>query len=151
MRVLGNSIPPSVEVYPRGEKAEVRLRENPRKIDYELYEYDEYTLMVPDRPGLKQEISANLSEWLKTARSMEYNPRASEALVEQNNSFGAIGINPEAAFVATHDYLVGEFLSVYGNPYEVISPIPDGCSITIGQNVIETTVEHYLDTLKEGK
>lgn len=151
MRVLGNSIPQSVEIYLRGKNAEVRLRENPHKIDYELYEYDEYTLTVHDRPGLEQEISSNLSEWLKTARSMEYNPGASEALVEQNNSFGTIGINPEAAFVATRDYFVGEFLSVYGKPYEVISPIPDGCSITVGQNVIETTVEHYLDTLKEEK
>lgn len=151
MRTQGNSIPTFVEIYLRGKNAEVRLRENPRKIDYNMYEYDEYTLMVPASPGLEQEISANLSEWLKTARSMEYNPGASEALVEQNNSFGTIGINPEAAFVATRNYLVGEFLSVYGNPYEVISPIPDGCSITIGQNVIETTVEHYLDTLKEDK
>lgn len=151
MRVKGNTIPASVEIYLRGENAEVRLRENPRKIDFELYEYDEYTLTVPDRPGLENEIRSKLDEWLKTARSMEYNPGASEALIEQNNSFGTIGINPEAAFVATRDYFVGEFLSVYGKPYEVIFPIPDGCSITIGQNVIETTVEHYLDTLKEDK
>lgn len=151
MRAQGNTIPASVEIYLRGKNAEVRLRENPRKIDFELYEYDEYTLTVPASPGLEQEISANLSEWLKTARSMEYKPGASEAFVEQNNSFGAIGINPEAAFVATRDYFVGEFLSAYGKPYEVISPIPDGCSITTGQNVIETTVGHYLDTLKEDK
>lgn len=79
MRAQGNTMPPSVEVHPRGKNAEVRLRENPREIDFELYEYDEYTLTVPDRPGLEQEISANLSEWLKTARSMEYNPDASAA------------------------------------------------------------------------
>lgn len=77
MRTQGNTIPASVEIYPRGEKAEVRLRENPHKIGYELYEYDEYTLTVPDRPGLENEIRSKLDEWLKTARSMEYNPASS--------------------------------------------------------------------------
>lgn len=77
MRAQGNTIPASVEIYLRGKNAEVRLRENPRKVDYELFEYDEYTLSVPASPGLEQEIIANLSEWLKTARSMEYNPAAS--------------------------------------------------------------------------
>lgn len=77
MRTQGNTIPPFVEVYPRGKNAEVRLRENPRKIDYELYEYDEYTLTVPASPELENEIKSKLSEWLKTARSVEYNTAAS--------------------------------------------------------------------------
>ena len=85
MRIQGNTIPPSAEVYPRGKNAEVRLRENPRKIDYELYEYDEYTLTVPASPGLEPEISENLSEWLKTARSLEVNP-ASSAVHEMEES-----------------------------------------------------------------
>lgn len=77
MRVQGNTIPASVEIYRRGKNAEVRLRENPREVDDELFEYDEYTLSVPASPGLEQEISANLSDWLKTARSTEVNPAAS--------------------------------------------------------------------------
>ena len=37
----------------------------------------------------------------------------------------------------------------YGELYEVISPIAQYVSIIPEQNVIKTTVEHYLDTLKE--
>ena len=91
MRVQGNSFPTPAEVYPRGKNAEVRLRENPRKVDYELYEYDEYTLTVPAHPGLEQEISANLSEWLKTARSLEYNPAASAVHEMEESHLAALG------------------------------------------------------------
>ena len=77
MRVQGNTFPPSVEVYPRGEKAEIRLRENPVEIDPGLYRYDEYVLICRDKPGLGQEIEANFDEWIKTAKALEVDPNSS--------------------------------------------------------------------------
>ena len=107
MRVNGNTMPPSVEVYPRGENAEVRLRENPRKIDYELYEYDEYTLTVHDHPGLEQEISANLSEWLKTARSTEVNPAASTVRAMEEDHLAELGALIEEIYSEDVDMIDG--------------------------------------------
>lgn len=107
MRAQGNTIPPSVEVYLRGKNAEVRLRENTRKIDYELYEYDEYTLTVPDRPGLEQEISANLSEWLKTARSMEVNPDASAVHEMEESHLAELGALIEEIYNEDVDMIDG--------------------------------------------
>ena len=61
----------------------------------------------------------------------------------------SLGIPQEQSFTATRNYLVGSFVGIYGQLYEVIRAIPVHSSILNRQNVIETTVEHYLDTIKE--
>lgn len=70
---------------------------------------------------------------------------------DNKETFGDFGIPSEAEFVTTRNYPMGSFLTVYGEIYETILSIPEGCKILTGQNVIKTTVEHYLDTLKEGE
>lgn len=62
-----------------------------------------------------------------------------------------LGIPQEKDFTATRNYSVDAFIGIYGQLYEVIRSIPSYSSIIPGQNVIKTTVEHYLDTLKEGE
>lgn len=65
--------------------------------------------------------------------------------------FSELGIPQEQDFTATRNYPVDAFIGIYGQLYEVIRSIPQYTSIITGQNVIKTTVEHYLDTLKEGE
>lgn len=62
-----------------------------------------------------------------------------------------LGISKESTFIATRNYSKDSFISVLGDIYEVISAIPVHTSIIVGQNAIKTTVEHYLDTLKESE
>ena len=107
MRAKGNTIPASVEIYLRGKNAEVRLRENPRKIDFELYEFDEYTMTVPDRPGLEQEISENLREWLKTARSTEVNPASSAVREMEEDHLAELGALIEEIYSEDVDMIDG--------------------------------------------
>ena len=80
MRVNGNIYPEiiTVESYlPIPGMAEVRLRENVAQLSDTLYKYDEYTMLMKDSPGLKEEIAANLSGWLTTLRTLEVNENAS--------------------------------------------------------------------------
>ena len=80
MRVQGNVYPESVTVetyLPTIGMVEVRLRENVAQLSDTLYEYDEYTMLMKDSPGLKEEIAANLSGWLTTLRTLEVNENAS--------------------------------------------------------------------------
>lgn len=56
----------------------------------------------------------------------------------------------EQFFVASRNYAAGELVTVQGRLYEVISPIPAGCSIVIGENVVETTLSDYINTRTEG-
>ena len=80
MRVQGNVYPESitVEAYlPTPGMVEIRLRENVTQLADTLYEYDEYTMLMKDSPGLKEEIAANLSDWLTTLRTLEVNENAS--------------------------------------------------------------------------
>lgn len=107
MRAQGNTIPASVEIYRRGKNAEVRLRENPREIGYDLYEYDEYTLTVPASPGLEQEISSNLSEWIKTARSLEVNPAASAVHEMEEAHLAELGALIEEIYTEDVDMIDG--------------------------------------------
>ena len=89
MRVKGNIYPELITVEPylpaRG-KVEVRVRENVKEVTVTdsvtgeavtMYEYDEYVFHVPDKPGLFDEISNNLNDWLATGRSLEVNENAS--------------------------------------------------------------------------
>ena len=89
MRVMGNVYPESVTVetyLPTPGMVEIRLRENVKEVSVIdemtgattiMYEYDEYTIVVPDSPGLKEDIAANLSDWLITLRSLEVDGNAS--------------------------------------------------------------------------
>ena len=89
MRVEGNAIPAAVRVenyMPLPGYVEVRLVENvtgkaatssETGEETTLYEYDEYTLHVKDRDGLRDEIEANLADWLTTGRTLEVNEGAS--------------------------------------------------------------------------
>ena len=80
MRVQGNVYPESitVEAYlPTPGMVEIRLRENVTQLEDTLYAYDEYTTLMKDRPGLKEDITANLSDWLVTLRTLEINENAS--------------------------------------------------------------------------
>lgn len=89
MRVSGNTYPQpiTVESYlPIHGMAEIRLRENVNEVSVTdemtgtttiMYEYDEYTKVVQDSPGLKKDIAANLSDWIITLRSLEVDGNAS--------------------------------------------------------------------------
>lgn len=60
-----------------------------------------------------------------------------------------LGIPQEKSFIATSNHSVGSFISIHDIIYEVISTIIDGCTIIIGQDVIEVPIEYYLEKLKE--
>ena len=89
MRVMGNICPQSItveEYIPISGMAEIRLRENVKEVSVTdettgtttiMYEYDEYAKVVPDSPGLKEDIAANISNWLVTLRSLEVDGNAS--------------------------------------------------------------------------
>ena len=80
MRVQGNSAPETVTVetyLPKPGMAEVRLRENVVRLSDTLYEYDEYITQMIDRPGLMEDITANLPDWLTTLRTLEVSENAS--------------------------------------------------------------------------
>ena len=89
MRVRGNISPVtlSVETYlPLEEYVEVRLRENIREVteadpqtetSVTMFEYDEYTFLLKDREGLREDIESNLNDWLVTGRTLEVNESAS--------------------------------------------------------------------------
>ena len=70
---------------------------------------------------------------------------------DDSKRLAELGIPLENGFTASRNYPVESFLGIYGDLYEVIAAIPCNTSIIPGQNVIKTTVEHYLDTLKEGE
>lgn len=89
MRIQGNIYPEvvTVEAYlPTPGMVEIRLRENVKEVSVTdemtdtttiMYEYDEYTKVVPYSPGLREDIAANLSDWLVTLRSLEVDGNAS--------------------------------------------------------------------------
>ena len=89
MRVKGNISPEIllIEPYlPLDGYVEVRLREDIKKVTdtdqqtgiaVPMYEYDEYTFLVKNRSGLRDDIENNLSDWLITGRTLEVNESAS--------------------------------------------------------------------------
>lgn len=95
MRVQGNVYPEAitVEAYlPVPGMAEVRLRENVVQLEDTLYAYDEYTTLMKDRPGLKEDITANLSDWMTTLRTLEVNENAS-ILRDMLEALAILGVN----------------------------------------------------------
>lgn len=69
--------------------------------------------------------------------------------LDQIEQCSNLSIKQENDFIATHNYYKDEYLSVNGNIYKTIYSIPKGCTITINQNVIQSTIQEYLDSLKE--
>lgn len=89
MRVKGNILPNVLDVEPYVPMpgcVEVRLRENMKSVEVAdemsgktltMYEYDEYTFILKDHPNLKDEIQANMADWMTTGRTLEINEGAS--------------------------------------------------------------------------
>ena len=97
MRVQGNVYPEAitVEAYlPVPGMAEVRLRENVAQLEDTLYVYDEYTTLMKDRPGLKEDVTANLSDWMTTLRTLEVNENAS-ILRDMREALAILGVSAD--------------------------------------------------------
>ena len=97
MRVQGNIYPEviTVESYlPVPGMVEIRLRENVTQMEDTLYEYDEYTALMKDRPSLKEDISANLSDWMTTLRTLEVNENAS-ILRDMREALTILGVSAD--------------------------------------------------------
>lgn len=89
MRVRGNLSPNALDIEafaPMPGYVEVRLRENVKSVtvvdemteaEVTMYEYDEYTFHLADKEGLREEIEANLTDWLIAGRTLEINEGAS--------------------------------------------------------------------------
>ena len=89
MRVKGNISPNVLSIEPYAPKAghvEVRLRDNINPIvetddmtgqKISVFEYDEYTFVLPDFEGLRAHMEANMADWLATGRTLEVNQNAS--------------------------------------------------------------------------
>lgn len=80
MRVQGNTSPAPVlvEAYPpKAGTVRLWLRENTVQLSEGLYEYDEYTAILPEKAGLEAEVKENLPSWLETLRNLEVDARAS--------------------------------------------------------------------------
>lgn len=89
MRIRGNISPNALNIEPYAPKAghvEVRLRDNINPIletdemtgqEISMFEYDEYTFVLPDLEGLRERIEANMADWLATGRTLEVNQNAS--------------------------------------------------------------------------
>ena len=89
MRVKGNISPNALNIAPYAPKAghvEVRLRDNINPIvetddmtgqEISMFEYDEYTFVLPEIDGLREHIEANMADWLATGRTLEVNQNAS--------------------------------------------------------------------------
>ena len=80
---------------------ELRLRENVKEVsevdemtetEITMYEYDEYTFLLKDKEGLKEEIEANMSDWLITGRTLEINESAS-IVQDMKAALEILGVN----------------------------------------------------------
>lgn len=104
MRVKGNISPDvlNIEPYrPMNGYVEARLRDNIKSIvevdemtgqEIPMFEYDEYTFVLPDREGLREDIEANLNDWLVTGRTLEVNEGAS-IVQEMKAALEILGVN----------------------------------------------------------
>ena len=80
---------------------ELRLRENVKEVsevdemtetEITMYEYDEYTFLLKDKEGLKEEIEENMSDWLITGRTLEINESAS-IVQDMKAALEILGVN----------------------------------------------------------
>lgn len=122
-------------------------------LDGKCKEYVEGYRIVPDGETWTAEDGTVLRGFLFCPAveigTLEYAQRQYEA--DDSARLADLNIPQEQDFTATRNYPVDAFIGIYGQLYEVIRSIPQYTSIIPGQNVIKTTVEHYLDTLKEGE
>lgn len=89
MRVRGNVSPNVLDIEryrPIPGYVEARLRENINEVtvvdemteqEIKMFEYDEYTFVIREREGLREDIESNMADWLVTGRTMEVNQNAS--------------------------------------------------------------------------
>ena len=89
MRIRGNVSPEEVHiepyypiegyviVYVRENIDAVQMTDEVSKQPVTMYEYDEYTFILPERSGLESDIKANMTDWLTTGRTLEVNEGAS--------------------------------------------------------------------------
>ena len=68
---------------------------------------------------------------------------------DQISYWSSLSFSQEKDFCATRNYLKDEYLSIQGEVYKTITTIPDGCSFILYQNIIPSTIQDYLDSLKE--
>lgn len=76
MKVTGSSSVSSFSVSRIGDTAEIRFHENAEEIvsaegNGSYWQYDEYILTRPWRPGLESDIEANYTAWLEQAKAEE--------------------------------------------------------------------------------
>ena len=57
----------------------------------------------------------------------------------------------EKDFVATRNYNIGVLIVIENRLFEVISTIPKGSKIIIDENVVETTIEHFINSRINGE
>ena len=106
MRIKGNVSPVtlSMEPYPPLEGyVEVRLREDIKEVtgtdpqtetSVTMFEYDEYTFLLKDREGLREDIESNLKDWFITGRTLEVNESAS-IVQDMKAALEILGVKPD--------------------------------------------------------
>lgn len=104
MRVKGNVSPNvlDIESYrPMPGYVEARLRENINEVtvvdemteqEIKMFEYDEYTFVIREREGLREDIEANMVDWLVTGRTLEVNEGAS-IIQDMKAALEIMGVN----------------------------------------------------------
>lgn len=104
MRVKGNISPNvlNIEPYrPMEGYVEARLRENIKAVtevdemtgqEIQMFEYDEYTFVLRDREGLREDMEANMNDWLVTGRTLEVNEGAS-IVQDMRAALEILGVN----------------------------------------------------------
>lgn len=104
MRVKGNILPNvlDIEEYrPMPGYVEVRLRENFREVSVTdemtetavtMMEYDEYTFILKNKDTLRENIEANMEDWLITGRTLEVNEGAS-IIQDMKAALEIVGVN----------------------------------------------------------
>lgn len=104
MRVRGNVSPDvlNIEPYrPIPGYAEVRLRDNINEVtvvdemteeETVMFEYDEYTFVLSERENMREDIEANMTDWLITGRTLEVNEGAS-IVQDMKAALEILGVN----------------------------------------------------------
>lgn len=106
MRVRGNVPPVTLSMescQPLEGYVEVRLREDIKEVtdtdpqtetSITMFEYDEYTFLLKDREGLREDIESNLNDWLITGRTLEVNESAS-IVQDMKAALEILGVKPD--------------------------------------------------------
>lgn len=104
MRVRGNVSPDvlNIEPYrPVPGYVEVRLRDNINEVtvvdemteeETVMFEYDEYTFVLPERENMREDIETNMTDWLVTGRTLEVNEEAS-IVQDMKAALEILGVN----------------------------------------------------------